>query len=696
MSQSDPHVFKPEILAPAGDMASFLAAYAAGADAVYLGLKHFSARATAENFGPNELSKMVELANLHGKKVFVAFNSLAKPGELAQAGRLIKRLARDVKPHALILQDPGLVDIARQAGFEGELHFSTLANVSHAKALQVCAQLGASRAILPRELTIDEVVQVCENAPKGMGLELFVHGALCYCVSGRCYWSSFLGGKSGLRGRCVQPCRRIYTQKSREGRFFSCQDLSLDVLVRTLSRLPNLVSWKIEGRKKGPHYVYHTVAAYKLLRDEGQDPRARKDAEALLEMALGRPTTHAGFLPQRKIAVTTPNEPTSSGTLIGTIAYEKTDFSKLGPKPANGKKPANISALGKPYIKVRQDLLPKDFLRIGYEDETWHTTLPVTRRVPKTGTLYLSLSKGKMPQKGTPVFLIDRKEPELMAAINEWHKKLNACKGVTSMEVEFTPNLPAPIKGVKKQLELHVRSTLPQGKETRTARSSRMGLWLSKGTVRAISRTVMPRVSWWLPPVIWPSEEDSIQGLLREAMRDGATHFVLNAPWQMAFFEEARKPGAQNRKVELVAGPFCNVSNAATVALFKRLGFSAAFVNPELNKEDFLALPSQSCLPLAAVIEGCWPVGISRQSLEIIKPNEIFNSPMREPFWARRYGENVWLYPAWQLDLSAHRQALEAAGYAFFATLDETPPADMKDMPTVRKTGTFNWDVPLL
>ncbi len=687
MTQSDPQSFKPEILAPAGDMASFLAAYAAGADAVYLGLKHFSARATAENFGPNELSKMVELANKHGKKIFVAFNSLAKPGELAQAGRLITRLARDVKPHALIMQDPGLVDIARQAGFEGEIHFSTLANVTHTKALEVCAKLGVQRAILPRELSVDEVVQVCENAPEGMGLELFVHGALCYCVSGRCYWSSFLGGKSGLRGRCVQPCRRVYTQKNREGRFFSCQDLSLDVLVRTLLRLPNLVSWKIEGRKKGPHYVYHTVAAYKLLRDEGTDPRARKDAEALLEMALGRPTTHAGFLPQRKIAVTTPNEPTSSGTLIGTIQFEKAEQSKQpAPKEKKGRTPF---IPGKPCIKVRQELLPKDFLRIGYEDESWHTTLPVTRRVPKAGTLFLNLSKGKMPLKGTPVFLIDRKEPELMATIREWQKKLDACKGTTSMEVAFTPKLPTPLKGVKKQLEIHVRSTLPQGKETRAARASRMGLWFSKGTVRAVSRTVMPRVSWWLPPVIWPDEEDSMLALVREALRDGASQFILNAPWQTALFEGPHKP-------ELVAGPFCNVSNAATVALLKRLGFSAAFVNPELNKEDFLALPAQSCLPLAAVIGGWWPVGISRQELEIVKPNEPFRSPMREPFWARRYGENVWIYPAWQLDLSAQRAEMEAAGYAFFATLDETIPPALKEMPPVRKSGTFNWDVPLL
>ena len=179
-----------------------------------------------------------------------------------------------------------------------------------------------------------------EACPEGLDLECFVHGALCYCVSGRCYWSSYMGGKSGLRGRCVQPCRRVYRQggaaaaamakqaeqqareqgrngrdggrdmrrprpqrsnpgKGRDGRFFSCLDLSLDVLAKTLLHIPHLVSWKIEGRKKGPHYVYHVVTAYRMLRDNPGDPQARKDAEAILEMALGRPGSRARFLPHK-------------------------------------------------------------------------------------------------------------------------------------------------------------------------------------------------------------------------------------------------------------------------------------------------------------------------------------------------------------------------------------------------------------
>ena len=158
-------------------------------------------------------------------------NSLLKPAELDLAGRLVEQLGRWVKPDALIIQDLALVELARQTGYTGELHLSTLANVSFPAALKlVRKKLGIDRIVLPRELSIDEIKTMASACPQGLDLEVFVHGALCYGVSGRCYWSSYLGGKSGLRGRCVQPCRRLYTQDGQNGRFFSCQDLSLDVL----------------------------------------------------------------------------------------------------------------------------------------------------------------------------------------------------------------------------------------------------------------------------------------------------------------------------------------------------------------------------------------------------------------------------------------------------------------------------------
>ncbi len=735
---------RPEILAPAGDTPSFLAALAAGADAIYLGLKHFSARMQAENFGLTELSRLADLAHAENARIYVAMNTLVKPDEPAAAYRLISRLASQVGADGLIVQDLAMLDLARQAGFEGDLSLSTLANLTHPGALIEAKKLGANRVILPRELSIDEIRLMGEACPDGLDLELFVHGALCYCVSGRCYWSSYMGGKSGLRGRCVQPCRRVYRQggpaaqalvrnaereemdrarheqsrmdiarkdrkgnfgrdgrdsrdgrdgpgrsrnetvafaqgrrsgrqgsmrspgrKEHNGRWFSCLDLSLDVLAKTLLDIPHLVSWKIEGRKKGPHYVYHVVTAYRMLRDNPGDPKARKTAEEILQMALGRPVTRARFLPQKGNVPTTPDGQTNSGLMVGKIRIEQ-----------------DGSVVLKPYI----ELLPQDYLRVGVEDERWHATLPVTRRIPKAGSLSIRLPKHKTPKAGTPVFLIDRREPELMRILKGWQARLEQLPTRQSKAVETNPRLPVPVKA-RPRPDMYVRSTIPQGKEMRGGKNQLQALWLSPRSAD-ISRTMVSRICWWLPPVIWPGEEEAMRRSVGRLWREGARHFVCNEPWQRGLF-----PDSLDEDSDLLAGPFCNAANAPALGILARMGFTGAFVSPELPREDMLALPKQSPLPLGAVISGFWPVGISRFGLLGVKANEPFLSPMGEPFWARQYGGNIWIYPGWPMDLTAKRQEMVAAGYGFFAHMQENPPASLPEM---KRESLFNWDGSLL
>ncbi len=683
---------QPEILAPAGDKPSFLAALAGGADAIYLGLKHFSARMQAENFGISELAGLVDLAHSKNTRVYVAMNTLVKPQDISSAANLIGRLARDVQPHALILQDMGFMNLARQANFKGELHLSTLANITHPAGLLAAKNMGAQRVILPRELSIDEIRLMGESCPEGLELELFVHGALCYCVSGRCYWSSYMGGKSGLRGRCVQPCRRVYRQggnaipsalgdsknikgkrkplphakrsgKVHSGRYFSCLDLSLDVLAKTLLDIPNLSSWKIEGRKKGPHYVYHVVTAYKLLRDNPNDSKAKKMAEEFLNMALGRPSTRARFLPQKQNSPTDPYEQTSSGLLVG----------KCG-----------IDSEGRAFIKAHQELLPKDYLRIGIEDQSWHSTLSVTKRVPKAGTLVLRVPKHKTPKAGTAVFLIDRREPELLNLLSQGERELAKQKKITSAPIDVKLKFADSMKA-RKRADMILRANIPHGRDTRGTKGSHMALWISP-KAQELSRTIVPKVAWWLPPVIWPEEEKTYTRLITHLQRCGARHFICNAPWQISLFKAFEE-------LDLMAGPFCNVANAAHINMLKDMGFAATFVSPELSQKDFLSLPKQSCLPLGIVLKGFWPIGIARFGLSGVKANEPFASPKGEVFWARNYGSNTWLYPAWPLDLSDKRNQLETAGYSFFAEIDENPPINL---PEIRRSGLFNWDNDLL
>ena len=188
--------------------------------------------------------------------------------------------------------------------------------------------------------------------------------------------------------------------------------------------------------------------------------------------------------------------------------------------------------------------------------------------------------------------------------------------------------------------------------------------------------------------MVWPEEEDALARMLGRLWRQGARHFVCNAPWQRALF-----PDRLPEDADLLAGPFRNTANAAALGVLAGQGFAGAFASPELARDDALALPAQSPLPLGAVLSGFWPVGLSRFSLAGIRPNEPFAGPKGEVFWARRYGGTLWIYPAWPLDLSEQRRELADAGYSFFVRMEETPPASL---PELRRQGLFNWNGALL
>ncbi len=644
----------PEILAPAGNRSAFLAALAAGADAVYCGLKQYSARMAAKNFTIEELAGLASLAHEKGTRVYAAINTLIKPDETVSVQETVERLVRQGPPDGLIVQDLALVRLARQAGFAGEIHLSTLANISFSKGIDAAAGLGAARAVLPRELSIDEIRAMAQACPPGFGLEVFVHGALCYGVSGRCYWSSYLGGKSGLRGRCVQPCRRRYVGNGEDRRLFSCLDLSLDVLVKVLKTVPQVRAWKIEGRKKGPHYVYYTVSAYRMLRDEGADPAAKKEALSLLSYALGRPGTHYRFLSQRPWNPIPKDGQTGSGLLIGRLR--------------GGGKKADLAP--------RIDLLAGDVLRVGYEDEPWHGIHRLGRFVPKGGRYTIQFGTKKPAPKGTPVFLTDRTEKDLEREITALDERLTVRQTPESFAARARP----PSVPVRTSAAPPTEITVFRSVQHSSGRGD-SGCWLSRAAVDGASGKAAGKIWWMLPPVIWPDNEKDIVDQVALILKKGARDFILNAPWQAALFP-------RRRGLNLWAGPFCNLANPAALLSLIPLGFSGAVVSPELGKRDYTALGRQSPLPLGAVIYGYWPLCISRTAAEDLPADRPLLSPRKESFWVTRYGPDHWVFPNWPVDLRKERQYLQKAGYTLFLTLEEpVPPAvSIKDRP-----GIWNW-----
>ena len=195
----------PELLAPAGSPACALAAFDAGADAIYAGLSKFNARERGENFNPDSMARVIDYAHKLGRKVYVTLNTLVKECELTEVAEYLAEL-EELAPDALLVQDLGLLRMARECFPKLTLHASTQMGFHNSAGLQIARELGVTRVVLERQMTLDEIAAV--KASTDLELEVFIHGALCASLSGQCLFSSYLGGYSGNRGKCKQPCRR--------------------------------------------------------------------------------------------------------------------------------------------------------------------------------------------------------------------------------------------------------------------------------------------------------------------------------------------------------------------------------------------------------------------------------------------------------------------------------------------------------
>ena len=318
-----------EILAPVGNFPAFEAALEEGADAVYIGAPGLNARSLAKDFTLREIGAMVTMARESGVKTYIAMNSLVKEDEIPAAVESLAVFSR-LRPDALIIQDLGLHYLARTHFPELELHASTLMSVHNSLTVNQLADMGFSRVVLPRELTLQEI-ETISRATK-VELEIFVHGAMCFSFSGLCLFSSLHGGKSSLRGQCVQPCRRKYSWSERKGRGhdysqhgypFSMNDLSgIDVLARF--RDMGVACLKIEGRLKNAEYVRKTVRAYRLahsLLDSTEENRSAgmEEVSVLLDEAMGRRRASGFFLSSTPQQAVTPMVSGTSGLPVGKV-----------------------------------------------------------------------------------------------------------------------------------------------------------------------------------------------------------------------------------------------------------------------------------------------------------------------------------------------------------------------------------------
>ena len=279
-----------ELLAPAGSMESVTAAVQNGADAVYFGYGNFNARRNAKNFSQEEAAAAVSYCHQRGCKVNLTLNTLLTDRELGGAAEVAAH-ASDIGIDAVIVQDLGVMRMLRQTVPDLPIHGSTQMTVHSLDGVKLCADLGISRVVLSRELSRDQIAYICQHSP--IEIEVFGHGALCMCYSGQCFFSSVIGGRSGNRGLCAQPCRLKYGWNGRADEYpLSLKDMSLAGHLKELQDM-GVACLKLEGRMKRPEYVAIVTGIYSRALREGREPTAEELQQ--LEQAFSRQGFTQGY-----------------------------------------------------------------------------------------------------------------------------------------------------------------------------------------------------------------------------------------------------------------------------------------------------------------------------------------------------------------------------------------------------------------
>lgn len=322
---------KPELLAPAGNMEKLKMALLYGADAVYLGGKAFGLRAFGGNFTNEELQEAVDFAHKLGKKIYVTVNIFPHNSDIAKLPAYLTFL-NEIKVDAILVADLGVFTLAKEYAPDVELHISTQANNTNWAAVNAWAELGASRVVLAREMSLEEVKEIREKC--SVELEMFVHGAMCISYSGRCLMSNYLTSRDANRGSCAQPCRWNYAlvEEKRPGQYFPVLEDERGTYIFNskdmclLPYLPDVIasgvdSLKIEGRMKSVHYAASVVKAYREAIDSyfaaPEQFEVKKEWVEELDKVSHRAYT-TGFYYGR---------PTEKDQIYGTSSYTQTsDF----------------------------------------------------------------------------------------------------------------------------------------------------------------------------------------------------------------------------------------------------------------------------------------------------------------------------------------------------------------------------------
>jgi len=612
---------KPELLAPAGNVESFFRAIQSGADAVYLGLKKFSARATAANFTLEELAALMPFAHKRGVHVYVALNSQIVSSQVPQLLDTLNSLA-SLKPDGLIVQDAGIFHLVRR-WFPGlNLHAGTLAAAHNTAGVNALQGMGADRVVLARELSLVEIEKICQGTQAE--LEIFIHGSLCYSYSGLCLASSFRGGRSGLRGECVQPCRLRFRQGNKEGFFLSCNDLCALPLMPRLKRL-RIAAFKIEGRMKPAAWVAGVVKAYRLILDAesaDEERQALISAQELIAQAPSRRLS-SGHLEETSAGkIITPHRSGSSGAWSATV------------KSVNG---------NRALIDLRWPIAKGDRLRpessIGREQEAF----TVSQLFDGAGKDILSAQAGaqvylacsKPLHTGDRLFKVGAKSESAAAIWRTIREEVPApfhAKSKFPHRQKILDDLEKPVEAQTRQKETLIVK-VDSGNELVPALRSPAAMVLLSATKNNLERIAkqrfspsqMKKLGFSLPTVIAQKDIEYFRAAVTWFIKKG---FVL---WEINNWGHFDLTG-QGRGVRLVAGSRLNLRNSAAFAQAVEMGCRWSVVSLEITKEELKELAHKRFSAGLVLTVYCRPPLFTSRLTPALHHDRPFLSPRNEVY----------------------------------------------------------------
>jgi putative protease len=585
-----------ELLAPAGSPEALDAAIGEGADAVYLGLKDFNARLRSANFTYAQFEGALRTLRRMGKKIYVTVNTVFEQREADRMYQFLKYLTHQ-GPDALIVQDYGIIAMAKAEFPSLRLHASTQMNIASARGANALSRHGVSRVVLARELSCEELKSI--KTETNLELEIFVHGALCISVSGLCLFSSFLGGKSANRGMCTQACRRLYHNADDEsGYYFSPNDLQL------LENVPQLATngisaLKIEGRMKSASYVGTVVSAYRLVvdavagGDEDEIKRSIERGQEILRNDFARPKTQYFFtgltkglqnstnsLYSESIDWLNPAQDGGTGISLGTI---------LKVKGTDEERRALVCPPHGMSLSVR------DSVRIHHSDDSGRVSHKLTFAQKDSGHYgyWISAPEG-IP--GDHVYLIQIKE--MGKRYTPVIAKTTSSKGPGREKAPFPQ-----IQFQREERGKHSKNaeTFPEGLYiavsrpedffiVQSSRPQRVMLPLSRKNAKYLLDDTKPPLPFkpaeiiltldpWFPQEIAVYENGKMAQEIELLIEKGYYQYVLNNPGHFSLFRDYEN-------IKLIAGPWLYTFNSWALSFVSSLGVDAFVSPPENNRQN--------------------------------------------------------------------------------------------------------------